>query len=74
MIKDMFKRLVAGVVGAGVAVVGSVAFAAYSAQDYTSIGTNIGSEITAVVPVALGVVALTIGIPIAVRVLKRIAH
>lgn len=48
------------------------AFAA--AQDYSSVGTAATAEINAVIPIALGILALVIGIPMAIRVLKRISH
>lgn len=44
------------------------------AQDYSGITDGITAEITAVIPAALGILALSMGIPIAVSVLKRIAR
>lgn len=43
-------------------------------QDYSTVGTGATAEIVAIIPVALGVLALAIGIPIAIRIFKRIAH
>ncbi len=55
-----------------VALVPSFVFAL--AQDYTDITSGVTAEINAVIPAALGIVALTLGIPIAINVLKRIAR
>jgi hypothetical protein len=55
----------------GVAVVPAKAFAA---QDYSGVADGAEAEITAVIPVALAVLVLTIGIPMAIRLFKRISH
>ncbi len=76
--KNLKARVVSSRVVASVAVVGMSVLAnpmvAKAAQDYSDIETSVTGEITAVIPIALGVLGLTIGIPIAVGVFKRIAR
>lgn len=48
-----------------------VQFANATAQDYTAVTSDASSEITAAVPVALGVVGLFVGIMLAYKVLRR---
>jgi len=64
--------LAAAGVGTGVALLPSQAHAL--PQDYSSVATGATDEIEAVIPVALGILALVIGIPMAIRVFKRISH
>ncbi|MGB0871739.1 MAG: hypothetical protein ACPGYP_01230, partial [Solirubrobacterales bacterium] len=66
-IKNLASRgyVKAGVVGSGAAL--AVPGRALAAQDYSDVGTAATGEITAVIPVALGVLALAIGIPLAIR-------
>ena len=58
---------------AALAVVGSFVAASQAAQDWSSISTDVTAEISAVVPVALGVFGAVIAVVIGVRVFKRIA-
>lgn len=60
--------------GATVAGAGLVApSGAMAAQDYEALGTGAASEVTAAIPVGLGILVLTLGIPIAIRILRRVA-
>jgi hypothetical protein len=74
----MFKKFFTSVkskVVAGFVVVSTVApVVAMAAQDYSDITDGITAEITAVLPAALGILALTMGIPIAIHVLRRVAR
>ena len=45
--------------------------AAQEAQDYTAVTDQAGTEISAAVPIALGVVGLFVGIMLAYKVLRR---
>lgn len=60
--------------GAAVGGAGLVApSGAMAAQDYEALGTGAAAEVTAAIPVGLGILVLTLGIPIAIRILKRVA-
>lgn len=67
-------RVVGVVGGAGAFLAMSATNAFAAAQNYSSIGSGATDEITAIIPVALGVLALGIGIPIAVGIFRKIAH
>ena len=62
---------VGAAVGGGGLVAPTAAMA--DAQDYSSLGTGAAAEISAAIPVGLGILVLTLGIPIAIRILKRVA-
>jgi hypothetical protein len=69
--KNFFKKFWVGACAVGVSVLPSVAMAV---QDYTDITDGITAEINAVIPAALGILALTMGIPIAIHILRKIAR
>lgn len=61
----------AGATAAGVGLVAPTS--AMAAQDYEALGTGAASEVSAAIPIGLGILVLTLGIPIAIRILKRVA-
>lgn len=52
----------------------SVASVASAAQDYSAIETDITAEVTAALPVVLGVAALAIAVPFALKLIRRVAR
>lgn len=75
--KDIVKSARGRYYAAGAAVTGASlaapAGAMAAAQDYSSLGTDAAAEVTAAIPVGLTILALTLGIPIAIGILRRIA-
>lgn len=52
----------------------AIAGPASAAQTYTGIETDISAEVAAAMPVVLGVAALAIAVPFALKLIKRVAR
>jgi hypothetical protein len=72
------KKVFALVGGKIVPVLGTIAatvrVAGAAAQDYSDIGTSAAAEVTAVMPEALTLFGLIFGVPLAIKLLRRIAR
>ncbi len=68
----MLKRFSLVLAAVSVAAISVASSAAAAAQDYSSLTSGFGAELTAAVPVALAAVGLFIGVVLAYKVVRRI--